>query len=187
MENKAEEIAKIFFRNVTLGIVFFLGVVGFATALAFVFHMNLTGNLTDFGTAIKTMNAMGILWGVISFIEIGAMIIVTAWLAPMIGKLYKVHGSDEPKIDMPKRIKILGLFLYGIVGSLFIYGMVSFVQGISPNTTITNVNSLKVAIMTGNIVMFVGLIVVMAIFGTMWIWFGKNYHRFQNKLPEKSF
>lgn len=185
-ENIIEKDAKLIMRNILVGIISFMGLIGSSAIIAFAFQTNLTGNLTDLGTAIRTMNGIGIVWGIVSFVEIAGMVILSAWIAPMIGKILRLQNKDEPKIELPKRIKITGLFLFGIIGSLFIYGMVAFIQGISPNTTITDLGSLKTAIMTGNIIMLLGLLGVMAAFGTMWIWFGKNYHRFQDKLPNKA-
>lgn len=101
---------------------------------------------TDLKALFSISNPFGIILGVISFMILGALVWVFAW----IGVEIRNHIEGKKDVKLGHRPYLMTLAVVGIITTVVFYALGQVLSGISPNVDLSNVNTLLSAIMTFN-------------------------------------
>lgn len=181
-----KELGKLLGRDFLVAVFFILSVTGLGAIGNIIGLQSIQVNLGSLGTAIGTVNIVGLVWIFLNLVAVGILAIFWARASRMIGKILHIENKDsvaEPKHKYKTRI--VAIFLYGILISVFIQAFSLFMHSINKNLDITNVMSLQQELITGNYLLLAGSIISMAVVGVIIIRTRKLYPAIESNLPKQ--
>jgi len=137
------------------------------TMLSMAFGIGTTGlaTITELTSAFVNLEPLGIIIGLVAFLVLGFLI----WIFGIVGiKIRRAIGvKQDETVKFSKRPAILAFFVAGVVAVIIFAGLSAILNGITQDPTIdlTDIMTLFDAITTGDVLLFLGALVGLAVIG----------------------
>ncbi len=181
-----KEVGKLLGRDFLVAVFFILSLTGVGAVGSILGLQNIQTNVGSLGTAIGTMNLIALGWIFFTLIATGILAIFWAKASKVIGHYLHIESRDntsEPKHGY--KVKIVAVFIYGTLVTIFISALNLFLQGWNKNLNITSLQSIQQQFVTGNYMLLLGSIIAMAVVGVIVIRLRKLYPTIENSLPKQ--
>lgn len=137
------------------------------TMLSMAFGIGTTGlaTITELTSAFVNLEPLGIIIGLVAFLVLGFLI----WIFGIVGiKIRRAIGvKQDETVKFSKRPAILAFFVAGVVAVIIFAGLSAILNGITqdPTLDLTDIMTLFDAITTGDVLLFLGALVGLAVIG----------------------
>lgn len=178
-----QEIGKLLGRDFLVATFFILSVAGVGAIGNIMGLKGITTDVGALGNAISTFNLVALAWIFFMLMAVGALALFWARASKLIGHYLKIKNADNPTEGTGK-LKIISVFFYGVLVTIFISALNLFLQGLNSNLNVTSIKSLQQAFMSGNIALIVGMILAVGGLGVAVIRLRRLYPYIEKGLPK---
>jgi len=170
-----------FGRNFGLGVVFliFLSII---FAIAGAIGIQGVANLTDIGTAIAQGDIAVILFAVFTLFAIGIVALIVFALSSRVGGIF---GLKEKPTHLPTKIKIVSVLILGLLIIVVLGAFEAFLSGLDEGFGGFTIQGILASFQTGNAVVFIANLIVIAIVGTIVLGAASFFGRLSKKAGDK--